>query len=293
MGWMGERWSTGANSTGQSALVESGLAPPRSVWEQPAPVMAATDLPHTFILGVPFFTGTASQAVDRMLSGGLLVVPSAPTLKDLPTHPAYRAALLAADLVIPDSAYMVLIWNTLQSVRLHRLSGLEYLRELLRRPGIRHSGSTMWIMASERSAELNLAWLRKQGVDVPRTHVYVAPMYGLEDGSSVSDLALLEKIAKLRPAHVVLTVGGGIQERLGLFLRSSLSYIPGIHCIGAAIAFLSGDQTAIPVWADHLFLGWLFRIVDDPKRYGPRYWDAKGLFNLMRKYRHRLPSSAA
>ena len=49
-----------------------------------------------------------------MLSGGLLVVPSAPTLKDIPTQPAYRSALLSADLVIPDSAYMVLIWNILQ-----------------------------------------------------------------------------------------------------------------------------------------------------------------------------------
>ena len=56
--------------------------------------MAATDLPHTLVLGIPFFTGSASEAVDRMLSGGLLVVPSAPTLKEIQTQPAYRAALL-------------------------------------------------------------------------------------------------------------------------------------------------------------------------------------------------------
>ena len=251
--------------------------------------MGPTELPHTYILGVPFFTGSAKDAVDRMLTGGLLVVPSAPTLKDIPTQPAYRAALLSADLVIPDSAYMVLIWNCLQGRRLRRLSGLEYLRELLLRSEVRAPGSTLWIMAGEKSAALNLAWLRDQGVEVPDTHVYIAPDYGSPDGSEISDPTLLDMVARLRPAHVVTTVGGGTQERLGLYLRTSLSYTPGIHCIGAAIAFLSGDQTAIPVWADHLYLGWLLRVLGDPTRYGPRYWSAKGLLVMMLKYRDRLP----
>ena len=255
--------------------------------------MTATDLPHTFILGIPFFTGSAKQAVDRMLTGGLLVVPSAATLKDIPTQPAYRAAQLSANLVIPDSAYMVLIWNSMQRMRMRRLSGLEYLRELLQRPQLRVAGSTIWIMASKKSAAAHLAWLRKQGIGVLGSHVYVAPMYGPPDGSELSDPVLLEMVARLGPAHVVVTVGGGTQERLGMFLREQLDYAPGIHCIGAAIAFLSGDQTAIPVWADHLYLGWLLRILEDPRRYGPRYWSAKSLFQIMFKYRSKLPPITA
>ena len=100
------------------------------------------------ILGVNFFTGTVQQAVDRMLQGGLLLVPAAPALKDLQTQPAYREALLAADVIIPDSAYMVLLWNLLQRHRIHRVSGLEYMRELLQRPGVRESGSTLWVSAA-------------------------------------------------------------------------------------------------------------------------------------------------
>jgi hypothetical protein len=41
---------------------------------------------------------------------------------------------------------------------------------------------------------------------------------------------------------------------VGLYLKRSLSYEPGIHCIGAAIAFLSGDQARIPLWGDRLGL---------------------------------------
>jgi hypothetical protein len=37
------------------------------------------------ILGIDFFQGTAAEAVDRMgAEGGLLVVPAAPALKDMP-----------------------------------------------------------------------------------------------------------------------------------------------------------------------------------------------------------------
>ena len=234
--------------------------------------------------------GDASTAVDRMLDGGLLVVPAAPALKDLQIHPAYREALLAADMVIPDSAYMVLIWSLIGTGRrIRRLSGLAYLRELLRRDQVRRIGSTFWIMAGAQSAALNLSWLRQQDILIPSTHVYQAPIYGSISGSPLQDPELLNRVEQLRPDHIVVTVGGGTQERLGLYLRQNLSYLPGIHCIGAAIAFLSGDQVAIPAWADTLYLGWLFRVLDDPKRYGPRYWAARDLLRLIVLYRDKLP----
>lgn len=257
--------------------------------------MQALDPAHTeTILGVRFFTGDVHAAVDRMLQGGLLVVPAAPALKDLQSQPAYRTSLLEADLVIPDSAFMVLVWNhliarRLRRPRIRRVSGLEYLRALLERPEVRTPGNTLWVMAGERSAALNLAWLAQQGIHTPDSHVYQAPMYGQADGTHLSDPALLERLHRLRPAHVIVTVGGGTQERLGLYLRQQLEYLPGIHCIGAAIAFLSGDQAAIPVWADRLYMGWLLRTLDEPKRYGPRYWAARRLLQLMLRYGAELP----
>ena len=237
------------------------------------------------ILGVRFFQGSAVEAVDIMSHGGLLVVPAAPALKDIETNEGYREALLSADLVIADSAFMVLIWNQLQKDTLRRLSGLEYLHELLGRKDVQRSGNTLWVKASAESAARNLEWLGTQGIDVPEDCVYLAPMYGKE----IEDTALLETIERLRPQHVIVTVGGGTQERLGLYLKRNLSYRPAIHCIGAASAFLSGDQVRIPVWADRFYLGWLFRSLSEPKRYIPRYWDARKLFALMRRYRERLP----
>lgn len=237
------------------------------------------------ILGIRFFVGGATEAVDRMTAGGLLVVPAAPALKDLSWNEGYREALLNADLTITDSSFMVLIWNVLQRDRIRRLSGLTYLRELLNREELRSSGSVLWIMPTPRSTARNLNWLRSHRINVSSDDVYVAPMYG----PVIEDNDLLAKLQLRQPRHIIIAIGGGTQERLGLYLKRNLNYNPAIHCIGAAIAFLSGDQVRIPDWADKLYLGWLFRCLSEPSRYVTRYWQARKLLPLMIRYRGDVP----
>jgi N-acetylglucosaminyldiphosphoundecaprenol N-acetyl-beta-D-mannosaminyltransferase len=238
------------------------------------------------ILGVRFFVGDAQGAIDEVSQhGGLVVVPAAPALKNLAVDKGYREALLGADFAIADSAFMVLMWNLIDSNRIPKLSGLKYMRALIDEPEFKKLGNTFWVMPTAASAQRNLRWLRGNGLNVANEDVYLAPLYG----QTISDEELLERIEERRPRHIVLGVGGGTQERLGLYLKQHLSYRPAIHCIGAAIGFLSGDQVYIPVWADTLGLGWLCRTMSDPKRFLPRYWDARHLAPLLLKYRDRLP----
>jgi len=247
--------------------------------------MPNTTPTHNFrqILGINFFNGNASQAAGLLQHGGLLVVPAAPALKNLPWDTEYREALLSADVVITDSALMVMLWNLLERDTLRRLSGLEYIRELLRSQDF--CREAFWIMASSTSAARNISWMREQGLEVGNDSYYVAPVYH----RPVEDRELLARLRERQPKHIVVTIGGGTQEVLGLYLKQHLSYPAAIHCIGAAIAFLSGDQVRIPVWADRLYLGWAFRCLASPRRYVPRYWDARHLMPLLTKYRDRLP----
>jgi UDP-N-acetyl-D-mannosaminuronic acid transferase (WecB/TagA/CpsF family) len=237
------------------------------------------------ILGIDFFTGEPREAIARMRPGGLLVVPAAPALMNLSVDHGYRQALLEADLAITDSAFMVMVWNLLEGDNLRRLSGLEYFSELIGDPEFRRDGSALYVMASAESARTNLAWLESEGIRVQPHQIYIAPIYRDE----VKDPVLLERVLSFHPRHVVITVGGGIQERLGLYLKMSLDYLPAIHCIGAAIAFRSGDQVAIPPIADKLSLGWLFRCLWRPRCYVPRYWAARKLAWLLFNYRGQLP----
>lgn len=237
------------------------------------------------ILGVRFFVGSVEQAIDRISEGGLMVVPAAPALRMMSKDVGYRDSLLGADFAIPDSTYMVLLWNLIQGDTIQKISGLYYMRTLLERQDLRRSGSTFWIMPGEESRDRNLNWLNGQGVRTDIESTYVAPFYG----QTIVDENLLEELERRRPKHIIVAIGGGKQEPLGLYLKQNLSYRPAIHCIGAAIAFLSGDQVRIPHWADHLGLGWAFRTFSDPKRYGKRYWDARKLAPMLIEYRERAP----
>lgn len=241
------------------------------------------------ILGIRFFTGTARQAVDMALQGGLVVVPSAPVLCTMCEDKQTQEALMNCDLAITDSGLMVRLWNFLLRDNIIRVSGLEYLELLLKEPSARAAGETLWIMPHERALEWNLAWLRKQGHAVTRADCYLAPHY---NSAQIEDPELLRLLNERRPRHVIMAVGGGTQEKLGYYLRRNLDYLPTIHCTGAAIGFLTGEQVKIPTMADRCVLGWLWRCVSNPWVYVPRYWRARKLIPLLFRHQENIPDQA-
>lgn len=245
--------------------------------------------PYRQILGINFFTGRPEEAARIGLSGGLVVVPAAPALVELERDTAYRDALLNADLVITDSGLMVLLWRLLKREHIIRCSGLEYLKLILDDPKLREPGAVAWIMPTPSSRDQNLAWLGKSGFNHTAEDCYLAPMYPRGD---LSDTALLGWLRQRKPRHIIVALGGGTQERLGAYLRRELEYRPSIHCIGAAIGFLSGDQVSIPTWADRFYLGWLFRCFSEPKKFVPRYWHARKLVSLLWRHGENLPPLA-
>ncbi len=244
--------------------------------------------PTRRILGVKFFVGSLETATNRALAGGLVVAPSGPGMAaDLVHSPAYRAALTTANLVITDSSWMVLLWRLCTGEKLPRHSGLALMRSVLIRPELKKPGAVFWVMPSATERDCNLAWLRAQGFPVSEADTYLAPLYPAT--GPLSDPELLVILQQRRPSVVMLAIGGGVQERLGHRLREQLDYRPSILCLGAAIAFLTGAQTAIPLWADRFYLGWFLRLVRTPRSFAPRLWKALRLAPLLRRYRDALP----
>jgi N-acetylglucosaminyldiphosphoundecaprenol N-acetyl-beta-D-mannosaminyltransferase len=238
------------------------------------------------ILGVRFFTGSLESAVELGMIGGLIVVPSAPVLVEMERSPSHREALRNADLAIADSGLMVLVWWLLTGERMKRISGPKYLSFLLSRPETEDPAKTVWIMPSKTSCAKNISWLRGKGHLTSEKDCYIAPTYS---PGNLKDPELLEFILSRTPSQIIVALGGGTQERLGNFLKESLNYRPGIHCVGAAIGFLSGDQVRIPKWADGMYLGWLVRCLSNPQRFVPRYLRAVGLIGLLYRNRGSLP----
>jgi UDP-N-acetyl-D-mannosaminuronic acid transferase (WecB/TagA/CpsF family) len=241
------------------------------------------------ILGVKFFVGDAPEAVRVGIRGGLMVAPAAPALVDLGRDHEYREALQEADLAITDSGFLVLLWNLLASDNIRRVSGLEYLKLLLSHPEFCTRGRVLWVMPSQSSMQRNLEWLQKKGYPVGPEDCYLAPKYAKQ---ALVDETLVRLVDERRPRHVVIGLGGGVQEKLGLYLKRNCKTQPAIHCIGAAIGFLSGDQVHIPRWADQFVLGWLFRCVSNPARFVPRYIRALQLPMVLWRHRGQTPGSS-
>jgi N-acetylglucosaminyldiphosphoundecaprenol N-acetyl-beta-D-mannosaminyltransferase len=239
------------------------------------------------ILGIRFFTDAIDIAVAQAMQGGLVLAPSGPGLAvDLVNTKSYRDAVAGADLVLVDSSALTLFWLMFSGESLQRISGLKFLRALVRKEELKKRAPVFWVMPSDEESRRNMKWLKAHGYEESPDNCYVAPRYSVD---SIVDFELLRRIEAQRPKVVMIAIGGGIQEPLGHFLSRNLSYRPTIFCLGAAIAFLTGGQANIPRWGDALMLGWLFRIMYSPRRYAKRYWKAWALFPLLWSNRENMP----
>lgn len=193
--------------------------------------------------------------------------------------------MTSADLVLPDSGFMVLLWRLLRGRRIQRVSGLAYLKDLLGRAAFRQDRSLLWVVPHETARDEALRWLQRRAFLATESDCYIAPIYG----TRVEDPILLARLEECRPSQVIIALSGGVQEKLGLYLRENYKHRLAIHCIGGALGFVAGYQVAIPEWADRFYLGWLFRLFSNPRQFLPRAASALPLPWLILRYGERLP----
>jgi exopolysaccharide biosynthesis WecB/TagA/CpsF family protein len=218
------------------------------------------------ILGIQFCDGDVEEVLEGMFrKGGFLIAPSGTCFARLSRDATYREAVISADVAIPDSGAMVLLWRIVHRQKIPRISGLRYLQQLSTRL-FAEKAKVLWVLPNESARRKTGEWLQKNQFPFRDEDFYFAPMYG----AAVEDRALVAKIDNQRPDHVIVGIGSGPQEKLGYYLRENLSYRPAIHCVGAALGFLTGDQVAIPDWADRFYLGWLLRLFAQPRVFIPR-----------------------
>jgi exopolysaccharide biosynthesis WecB/TagA/CpsF family protein len=240
----------------------------------------------TQVLGIQFFNGDVDEAVQSMVRrGGFLIAPSGTCFARLREDERYRWAVLAADLAIADSGLMVVLWRLFRRESLQRISGLKYLKHLLARLKGEGKKDVFWILPTKGAEQKLLDWSRGAAFPTASENCYIAPRYGFE----VADQNLVALIDQRRAAHVIIAIGSGAQEKLGYYLRENLSYPPAIHCIGAALGFITGDQRSIPDWADRFYLGWFWRLLAHPRIFIPRLSRAVEIPWLILKYGEKLP----
>jgi UDP-N-acetyl-D-mannosaminuronic acid transferase (WecB/TagA/CpsF family) len=206
------------------------------------------------------------------------VAPSAPSLCQASKDPALWKAHQKADHAVVDSGYLRILLLLAGKPDLPRISGHQLIDLVLNgdeSPVPFRQRRLLWVVPDESEAARIAVLLNSLGFKPTLQEFYVAPIYQCD--SEFQDTALVEIVLSLKPDWVILGIGGGRQEKLGAYLRCELGRRPVVIATGGAISFFSGGQASIPRMMDRLFLGWLIRIIHDPKRFLTRYLGALAL----------------
>jgi len=115
---------------------------------------------------------------------------------------------------------------------------------------------------------------------------------GLRDNAE-AQADVVRFVVATRAHYVFLAVGSPQSELLSLQLASTSGAMGVGLCIGASIAFLTGELRRAPRWMQRLGLEWAHRLLSEPGRLWRRYLiDSPRIFALAaREQRERRTRS--
>jgi len=204
-----------------------------------------------------------------ILNTGLYVFPAAPALINLNKDKKYHLSLINSDFVFFDSGYFVLLLKILKKINVKKFSGYKFLYLFFNYIKRNKKKKIFTIDPNINSSKKNLSYLKNLGIK--NIDQYIAPKY---NHKFIHDKTVLNKINHYKPDYVLINIGGGVQEILGMYLKNNLNFKTRILCTGAAISFFTKEQAPINNFFDNLYLGWIIRILFRPKIYLPRYFKA-------------------
>ena len=209
--------------------------------------------------GINFYTGTYNQIKKQFDKGGVLVAPAASALANIENDNIYFSSLRNANIAILDSGFFCILLRIFKFEKVKKLSGFLFLKNFLE--NFNNKDKILFIDPSKKSYYLNKKYLRSSKIFNFKS--YLAPKYK----KKIVDPVLLNLVKKYKPRYIVINIGGGTQEPLAIYLRNNIKLKISVMCTGAAIAFMTGEQAPINKIIDKIYLGWLLRIIWNPKMY--------------------------
>ena len=208
---------------------------------------------------IKFYSGDYDQIKYEFDKGGVLVAPAASALANIDTDKQYYSSLKNSKIAILDSGFFCILIRIFRFQKVKKLSGFLFLKTFL--DNFKNHQKILFIDPSRKSNILNIKFLKSKKIINFKT--YIAPNYN----KKFFDLKLLNLINNYKPKYIVINIGGGSQEPLAIYINKNIKYNASIMCTGAALAFMTGEQAPINKFIDKIYLGWLTRIIWNPKLY--------------------------
>jgi UDP-N-acetyl-D-mannosaminuronic acid transferase (WecB/TagA/CpsF family) len=207
---------------------------------------------------------------------GYLVIPAASALSEI-NNKSYYEALRKSTIAIFDSGYFCLSLLCLKFIKVKKFSGFKFIKKFINDSSLKKF-KILLLEPSLKSANNNQLYLKSKKFIFIKN--YVCPIYSK---NTIRDLALIKLISDYKPAIIVINIGGGIQELLANYINNKLKKKYVIICSGAALSFHSGGGAKINTLVDALYIGWFFRILDNPRVFIMRLILSLKLFKIVYK----------
>ncbi|GAA2417992.1 exopolysaccharide biosynthesis glycosyltransferase VpsK [Actinomadura vinacea] len=181
-----------------------------------------------------------------------------------------RRAVLDCDLVLADGQSVVWASRLLREPLPERVAGIDLMLALL--PEAERRGDRVFFFGARPEVlERTLAEVRRRFPDL----VIAGSRHGYFSSAEAPEIA--DSIREARTDLLFIGVSSPMKE---LFIRDwaprTGAYVA--HGVGGTFDVLAGEVRRAPVWWQRHGLEWLYRVVQEPLRLGPRYFTTNFTF---------------
>lgn len=208
---------------------------------------------------IKFYDWSFNKIINKINAGGYLVAPAASALVEIEKNKIYYESLKKSTCAIYDSGFFCILLRLFGIYSPKKLSGYLFLKNFLNYKKSKKK-KILLINSSDYQGEENKILFYKKGFK--EILLYTAPIY---KSIHVKDQIVMNLINKYRPKYILISIGGLKQEPLAFYITKNIKIKCTILCLGGAIDFITGLQAPINIFVDKIYLGWLFRIIYNPK----------------------------
>jgi len=203
----------------------------------------------------------------------LVVTPNIDHVAQLRQNEAFRAAYAGARLILCDG-FPIHYWAVLNGIRAHHITGCDLTTALMRAPDLAQQHRLVFLVDSQTTADVVKSWATKRGIG-GKTGTLVPP-FGFVDNEAWCRQAI-ETIQDFAPTLLFMAVGAPQSE---IFINRYRDGLPTCWamCVGQGVKIELGLIRRAPLMVRLLHAEWLWRMMQEPRRLGPRYAAASKAF---------------
>jgi len=229
---------------------------------------------------IKFFNADYQFIINYLLKKkGYLVAPAASSLINIEKDNHYLKALQKSSVAILDSGFFCLLILFLKLKQVKKFSVFEFINLFLHDENLKRF-KILSLEPSIRILKLNKYFLQSKSFKFKKH--YLCPIYKQD---LFYDKKLINLIIKYKPKIIIINIGGGVQEKLALYIKNNSSWKTSIFCTGAALSFFSDTSNFFKInfLIDKLYLGWLVRSLNNPIFFYQRVLKSMKLIHLVFK----------